>query len=182
MFPEYSFRQIIYIIILSILLAIAAFYINQDSYLSNFYSINLSKIRLLFFVFLTILLITSLVYQRTLVNYDEPTILTNYASLINVLIWSTNWIWWGISNSKMMLQYPIKSQKIELFSFLFSLGLPLIVFSFTLITNLQEIKENNESVLPEKDGFLYKWYSYSGFYSLIGCIIYLIFISEGCHP
>jgi hypothetical protein len=120
------------------------------------------------------LLITSLVYQKTLVNYDENTILTGYAALINILIWSAYWIWWGIVNSKMLIQYPIRNQEIEIFSFLLSLGLPLIVFSFTLITDLQEIKKNTKSVMPEKDGLLFKWYSYSGFYSIIGCIVYLI--------
>lgn len=176
MFFGYSYRKIIYIVVLSILFANAAFYINNDSFLNNFYSINLSKIKLLFLVFFTTLLITSLVYQKTLVYYDEPSMLTNYASIINVLIWSAYWIWWGIENAKMMLHYPIRSQKIELFSFLFSLGLPLIVFSFTLITDLKEIKENAQSLLQDKDRFLYKWYSYCGFYSIIGCIVYLIAI------
>jgi hypothetical protein len=173
MFFGYSNKEIISITLLSILVAATAYCIYADSYLSTFFSVNFFELGLILFIFFVVILITSLFYQKTLINYDESTISTSYASFANILIWSAYWVWWGIAHSSMLLKYPIKSEKIEIFSFLLSLGIPLCVFAYTLITNLQQIKDDQASASTPKDWFLKKWYSFSGYYSLVGCIVYL---------
>lgn len=175
---EYTKKEIA-LIALSIVVGIAVMvYIDRDQELHAFFAVNQSVLNGFLIIGAVLLLITSLIFHRTLDFLDEETHATLKVIRINIVVWSIFWIWWTVHNVLLLFQFPITT-KLMIFSFLLT-TLPGISFFLYAVWSRKELLKSgtysDEECADKFEGYkkLSTLKYYVGFYGIITIPVYLI--------
>lgn len=174
---SYSRKDIIYIGLGALLFFITISYCANDKLISDFYVKNYFAINLFGVAFVLLSIITGLIYQKSLQDYDEISERTSSSSLICIIIWAFFWVAWGCFNYNIWNSNNDNNLKILFFSFLLN-STPSLVVIMVAVSIRKEELISYELVGKQLLGKFkcFRWYYYSGFYSLLAIFLYLILI------
>jgi len=171
-------KNLVFYFFIALFFGLIFYFIQTDSELSAFLKRNSSSYFWFFIFFCTLLLVTGLIYYKSLDDYDQETRKTVNASKINIAIWAVYWICWSIYNAILLLNQP--SAKTFVFSFLVTnvpgIVLYMITFSFRneQISERTHLKGKGSITIFEGDDKPYSFVYYSGFYGILCIPLYTI--------
>ena len=167
---NYSIRGIIIILFFSIFILFAYIIFTSNFNIKQF--IIQSKTHWIYagIVFCVIALSSIKLYQQSLDDFDQETSKTDRISLINVVVWLSLWISWGILNGLLYNEYDPKSSFLFLFSVLVTIIPAIGVFLFTYSVR----KNHKKDALTDSSTHLRSVLLYSGLYSIFSLPSYCI--------
>jgi hypothetical protein len=174
----YTMKDRAIVALLSVVCIAVMVYIDRDQDLHAFFAVNQSVLNGFLIIGAVLLLITSLIYHRTLDFLDEETHDTLKVIRINIVVWSIFWIWWTVHNVLLLFQFPITS-KLGIFSFLLT-TLPGISFFLYAAWSRKELLKSgiysDEECADKFEGYkkLSTLKYYVGFYGIITVPVYLL--------
>ena len=122
-------QERLWVVLIPAFLLACIFYFDEAPFLPQYLDDHMVTFNVFFYVFLAVLLVTARIYDASVKFYDEYSLRTVKASIINIVIWSTFWLCWCIFNLIVLIEHPF-SLKLYLFSFLITNGPGAAIFTF----------------------------------------------------
>ena len=137
----YSIKNIVYIVAGSIVTFAGLLFFGGDRFSVYLITENKKAFLAFFIVFVVLVFITGIMYQRTLDSDDYETPSTVKAIIKNIVSWCVFWVCWSVFNVIVLFHlfhHPV-NMKVLVFSFLLAALPGILFFIFGLISRKEDL-------------------------------------------